>query len=208
MPGKRQHYIPRFLLRRFAIDPGEKTPHVWRLDKRSGRPNRVNPANETVIDHYYRVVLEDGTVVEEADKVLTRIEDMAARVIRELVDPGYTVSGEDVLRLMLFIVSLKNRTPQAREALREADKRAAELDVEARLSDREAYHRIMRKEGESDEETEAGRLKALEDLNSGRVVIESTLEREVTLMFVGFQEAVDTLLGSLAIICIRSPREL
>ncbi len=205
MPGKRQHYVPRFVLRRFAIDPAAKTPHVWRLDKRTGRPNRVNPANEVVVGHYYRMVLEDGTVVDEADELLTRIEDMAAGVIRKLVDPGYTVTGDDVFQLLLFIVSLKNRTPQAREALREADERAAELDAEVRLSDREAYHRIMRKEGESEEETEAGRLKALKDLKSGRVVIESTPEREVALMFVGFQEAVGTLLGSLGVVCMRVP---
>lgn len=33
MPGKRQHYVPRFLLRRFSIDPANKKSHIFKLEK-------------------------------------------------------------------------------------------------------------------------------------------------------------------------------
>lgn len=44
------------------------------------------------------------------------------------------VSGEHAYILMLFIASLKNRTPQMRESLRETDEQAAELAMEQMLS--------------------------------------------------------------------------
>lgn len=120
----------------------------------------MNPLNEAVVGHYYRIVLEDGTVIDEADKALDRIETMAAEVVPKLDDPGYTVTGDDVYRLMLFIATLKNRTPQAREGLREADERAAELHFEVMLSDRERFHEVSHK-ARSSNEVEAERLRLL-----------------------------------------------
>jgi hypothetical protein len=51
MPGKRQHYVPKFLIRRFAIDPTNKKSLIVKLEKRTGKPSRVNPLNELVIGH-------------------------------------------------------------------------------------------------------------------------------------------------------------
>jgi hypothetical protein len=207
VPGKRQHYVPRFLLRRFAIDPTDKRSLVFRLDKKTGQPRRVNPANEVVVGHYYRIVGEDGTVDDTADEVLDRIETMAAEVIAKLADPAYTVTGDDVQRLVLFIVTLKNRTPQGREALRETDERAGELWLEMLLSDREHFHHVMRKHGGTEEDIEAERLKALDELKSGRIVMESSPEREVALMFGAVENTAKTVFEKLACVCLRAPAD-
>lgn len=205
VPGKRQHYVPRFLLRRFSIDPANKKSLIYRLDKDTGRNRRVNTTNEVVIGHYYRIKHEDGTVDDTADEVLDRIEDMAADVVAKLADPAYSVTGEDVQKLLLFIVTLKQRTPQGREALRETDERTAELWMEATLSDREHYHRVMRKYGGSDDEIEADRLRALEDLRNGRLVMESTPEREVALMFTALEQTTKKLSEEIGCVCVRVP---
>jgi hypothetical protein len=201
MPGKRQHYVPRFLLRRFAVAPEDKRSLIWKLEKASGRPLRVNPANEAVVGHYYRMVLEDGEVVDEADTVLDRVEDMAVNVIRRLAEASYTVSGDDVQVLMLFIATLKARTPQTRETLREMDERAAELTLEMQFSDRDHYHKTVRarQPERSEEDIEAERVQSLEDLRAGRIGIASTPEREVALMFAGLEETTKTLFEQLAI---------
>ena len=62
MPGKRQHYVPKFMLRRFGVDSDDKRTLIWRLDKKTGRPERVNPINEAVIGRYYRITQNDGTI--------------------------------------------------------------------------------------------------------------------------------------------------
>jgi Protein of unknown function (DUF4238) len=206
VPGKRHHYVPKFLVRRFAVDPADRKSLVFKLEKTTGRPSRVNPLNELVIGHYYRIVLGDGTVMNEADGALDRIESMAAEVVLKLAAPAYTVNTDDALRLTLFILSLKNRTPQAREALREVDERAAELDLEVRLSDREHYHKVMGG-GRSEEEVEEERLKWLEDLRAGRIGLASSPEREVALMLAGLPEATETVLASLGWRCMRVPMD-
>jgi hypothetical protein len=205
VPGKRQHYVPRFLLRRFSIEPADRRSLIFRLDKKTGRNQRVNPTNEAVVGHYYRVVREDGTVDNTADEVLDHIETMAAEVIVKLANPGTRVTGDDVERLLLFTVTLKQRTPQGREALREADERAGELELELALSDREHFHRVMRKGGETEEQVETRRLEMLDDLRAGRILGQSTPDREVALMFTAVEHTTKTIFEKLGCICLRAP---
>jgi hypothetical protein len=205
MPGKRQHYIPRVLLRRFAIEPADKRSLIWKLPKSRGGARRVSITNEAVVGRYYRMVLEDGTVVDEADEILDRIENMAKDVIPKLKDADYWVTGDDVFRLVLFIVTLKNRTPQAREALRETDEQMADLWLEVVLSDRERYHRTMGKTGRAAEDIEADRVRFLGELREGKLGLQSSPEREVALMLAGLPEAMERLLPVIDITCMRVP---
>ena len=209
MPGKRQHYVPRFLPRRFAVAPEDKRSLIWKLEKSSGRPLRVNPANEVVVGRYYRMVLDDGEVIDEADKVLDRIEDMAVDVIRRVAEPSYPVSADDVQVLMLFIATLKSRTPQTRETLREMDERAAELFLEMQLSDRGRYHEMVRagQPERAEADVEAERLRLLEDVRTGRIGMVSSAEREVALMFAGLEETTKTLFEQLSIRRVRIREE-
>ena len=202
VPGKRQHYIPLFLLRRFCIDPQDKKSLIFRLDKKTGQNRRANPTNEAVVGHYYRMVLEDGAVDNTADETLDRIETLSSDVIRRLEDPAYEVNGDDVAQLMLFITTLKQRTPQGREALREVDALAGELFLEMRLSDREEYHRVMGA-GRPADEVEHERLQALRDLREGRVGVESTQSREVAMMFVALEQGTNAIFERLGVSCVR-----
>jgi hypothetical protein len=208
MSGKRQHYLPQFHQRRFGIEPRNKKTQVWRLDKKSGKPERVDPSGEAVIDHYYSVTLEDGTVVDHADNVLGRFESDAAPVIERIVkDPGYRVTGPDVQALLLYIVTLKNRTPRAREGLRESDERANELLFEAMLSDQVRYHRTMAKHDGSSEELESTRLKLLADLRAGEIVVESEPDREVAMMLIAVEGTARKLCEDIGVHCLRVPAE-
>lgn len=205
MPGKRQHYIPRFLLRRFCIDPADKKSLVFRLDKKSGANRRANPANEAVVGHYYRIVRDDGSVDNLADETLDRIETFSSEIINRLEDPGYVVTSGDVVQLMLFITTLKQRTPQGREALRETDARASELWLEMRLSDRDDYHRVAGN-GRPEDEVENERLEYLRELRDGQLGVESTPSREVAMMFLALEHTTETIFEKLGIVCVRPRR--
>ena len=121
MSGKNQHYLPQFTSGGWDRT-AQQEDVLWRLDKKTGKPEKVKPAKEAVLDGYYSVTLEDGTVVDEPDEVLGRFESDAAPVIERIVqDDSYRVDGRDVQKLILYIATLKNRTPRAREGLRESD---------------------------------------------------------------------------------------
>ncbi len=180
MPGKRQHYVPKFLLRRFAIDPGNKKSLIYKLERGTGKPSRVNPLNEVVQRHYYRLELPDGTIDDSADELLDRFESEAAPRIADLVSADGIVGDHmDYFWLANFIASLKPRTAAGREQLREMDVQIAELSAELRLSDPDEW---------PDTVSEAERLQMLDDLRGGLLRFESTPSREVGLMFVALQK--------------------
>ena len=193
------------MFRRFCIDPADKKSHIFRLDKSTGRNGRVNPVNEAVIGHYYRLVDEDGGVDNTADELLDHFETKAAEVIKQLGGPTHRPTPEDVFWLTLFIVTLKQRTPRGREALRATDERAGELQLEVLLSDRERYHRTMSGAGRAADEVEAERLKLLTDLRDGRIQMESSPSREVALMFMAFEQTGQAIFDQLAWVCVRAP---
>ena len=54
MAGKKnQHYVPKFLLKRFARAEGRWADHIFRLDKRSGKPGPAVPRHEAAKNRYW-----------------------------------------------------------------------------------------------------------------------------------------------------------
>src|SRR5689334_8531391 len=52
---KRHHYLPQFLLRRFAVTEGRWAGHVWRLDLRTGQITPAVPRTEASRNRYYKL---------------------------------------------------------------------------------------------------------------------------------------------------------
>jgi hypothetical protein len=205
MAGKRQHYVPRLLLRRFVIDPSAKKLLLYRLDKATGKVVKRDPINEAVIGHYYRITLPDGTVVDEADKAFDRIESMAAESIQRLEDRSYIGIADDHLIMMLFTASLQRRTPQAREVIRETTERAAEIYAAQRLSDKSAYHESMTGRGKSEEEVEAERQRLLKLFRQGQIRAQGTPSHEIAFMLLALEGTVNTMFERLGVTCLRIP---
>lgn len=196
------------MLRRFGVDPDDKRTHVWRLDKKTGRPERANPTNEAVIGRYYRITRDDGSIDDSADEALDAIEGEAADVIRRVARSGYSATAEDVGHLLLFAVTLKQRTPQGREAIREMDVQIGKLQNEVSLQNRERFYEVMKLHfDETEDELEVRRGRMLEDLRSGRVQVRSTPSREVAVMFSTLAEASDELFEKLGCVMLRAPAD-
>ena len=202
MPGKRQHYVSRFHLARFR-DRADEQGRVWRAGKRDDSLRRVVPRREAAIDNYYRIVLEDGTVRNDADDFLTEIENVAAPVVEKISDPDYRVSGQDVYDLLRYIVTLHNRTPQAREALEQVLARMAETQFEVFLSDRAHHHEVMGKSGRPEVEIEHERLKLLKQLRDGNLELEVPRNQIIASMFVAIDAATEVLFTRFGATCFR-----
>jgi hypothetical protein len=187
---KRHHYVPRFLLKRFAEHPDAKKPSVWWLSKATGANARRNVENEAVIGHYYRISNATDVPAGFPEKVLSDIEGPAAEAIREVETQPRSLSLEHRQALALFVVLQHKRTPAGREHLRFVDELTHRLLTEVNLNNPESWADAMKTTGdfESDEQAERERLETLRDFQEGRVIVESTPDREIAGMFLAAPE--------------------
>lgn len=194
MAGKSHHYLPRFLLRRFAEKRGPRDGLVWRLDTQSGQAQLVAPKYEAALPHYYRLEREDGTTDSGPEDVLARIESGAASALQK-VDRGQVPSDEDRTWLALFVLFQHRRTPAGRERLKFYDELMAELMTEVSLSNAKRFQRraCVAAPDMSPEDIEQVRLELIEDLKSGRVKLGSTPSREVAAMFFAVEPVAERL---------------
>lgn len=195
VPGINQHYLPKFLQRRFGVNPQDKKTKVFRLDTRTGACRKANPRNEAAERHYYRLVDEDGVINDDADEFLDSVESRAAAVIQRLVSaPNAEPLPEDLVTLALFVATMKSRTPEGRADLADADVEFGKLAGQRLFSDPEAVRRGL-PPGATDQEVEATRQRLLDDLRDGRIYFESSPTRELGMMFAALPSLVEWLIS-------------
>jgi hypothetical protein len=192
-PKKSQHYVPKWLLRRFAVVDGRWQGHIFRLARRTGKVGPAVPRSEAAENRYYDLP-EDVVGEFQPEAVLERIENDAALVIRR-IEQRKQLHPLDVVRLAYFFALQTVRTPQDRAEQRYLDGVMATQLQELRFSARDRAVAFLREHDPtlSLEEAEEERQRIVDDLRAGRVRLESTAAREVAGMFLGLNDAVTTL---------------
>lgn len=201
MSAKRHHYLPAFLIRRFAQ---RKEPlHVYRLDIKTGRTLLVPPRSQGFKHQFYRFEIDgkpveiDGEPVDPGfvERALQQLESATARVIRRLV-AGEEIPLEDRAVLAFFCVLQQRRTPNGRKERRFLDEFMHKALQEVRFSNRDEFCAEARERFPhlSEEEVERFRVETLEDLKSGKLVFEAPPAREIAMMFFQVHKIVPMLL--------------
>lgn len=206
MAGKRHHYLPRLLLRRFAETSGRREGLVWRLDRVSGQPRPVAPKYEAALPHYYRLEKPDGTTDSRPEDLLASIENATGPILRRL-ERGDEPTAAERAWLALFVVLQHRRTPVAREWLKFYDEMTAKLTTEVSLANPQSFHRRARAADPnmSFEAVEQVRLELLADMEAGRLTVESTPSREVACMFLAADKVAEALVMGFTWAVIRAP---
>jgi hypothetical protein len=201
MSAKRHHYLPTFLIRRFAQ---RKEPRfVYRLDIKTGRPRLVPPRSQAFRHQYYRFEIDgeaievDGQLIDPGfvEQALQRLESTTAPVITRLVASN-EVPPEERQVLAMFCVLQQKRTPAGRKERRFLDEFMHTLLAEVRFSNREEFHTHAREAFPdlSEDEIETFREQTLDDLRSGQLVLEAPPAREIAMMFFQLDEVVSIIL--------------
>lgn len=204
---KRHHYVPLFLFRRFTAGSTGKRDSVWRLDVKSGRPDKVNPVNEAVEKHLYRVTLSDGSYDLGAEKALSMIEGEAARIVAQLDTCGCVAPAPiDEEWLAMFVHSMHQRTPLARSWHKFFDEHTATEWTRVLLSNPESSRKALIHAGlvATDEEAEEQRLAMLSGLENGEWAFASDSSRQTAWMFIAMEEKIKALLECLTWVLVRA----
>lgn len=129
---KRQHFVPKFLLRRFAARDGRWQGHVFRLPVSGGGPKPAVPKTEAAQNRYYDLPEELVGEV-QPELILEKIESGAAAAISRLEQHQH-LRDADLVWLAYFASLQTNRTPADRAEARYLDEVMATQMEELRFS--------------------------------------------------------------------------
>ena len=204
---KRQHFVPKFLLRRFAATGGRWQGHIFRLDKASGRCRSAVPRTEAAKNRYYDLP-EDAVGEFQPESILEKIESGGAAAIQRL-ERGETLDPANVIWLAYFSALQTSRTPLDRAERRYLDGVMAAQMEEIRFSAPEKAVAFLRDEDPTltEDQAEAKRRRLVDDLGSGRIRIESTADREIAGMFLGLNDAVTQLASQCDWVLVKLPND-
>lgn len=116
----RHHYVPQFYLRGF-VDPDTPSghePYLWLHEPGSGWEKRA-PKNAAERTGYYAFPDSEGNQSEEAERMLSRVEDTAAQILRNLLAER-SLSVQARAEFALFIALMQARIPGQVEHIAEA----------------------------------------------------------------------------------------
>jgi len=103
---KKQHFVPRFYLANFCNEDG----YLWTHDSRRGKARRTTPDNTAFETNIYSPEVEDGERFDEIEKVLSKIEGVAAPLLKRLLNCE-KLSDSEKADMALFMASMFVRSP-------------------------------------------------------------------------------------------------
>ena len=170
--AKRQHFLPRLLLRGFA-EARNGQDYVFQMETGARKaPRRVNVLTAASRHRLYAGLGDDGQPSNRNEGYLALLEDHAAPALAHLLaDPGALAPGERAT-IAFFVALQKMRTPVAAEQVTLLANAALQRATSELYSDRRAFaerHRAFFDNGATDAEIEQFRVETLDLIRKGEV---------------------------------------
>lgn len=168
--AKRQHFIPRFHLKRFSRERGGRD-YLFQLDVHRGRPQRIQPEEAASRRYFYATLDEEGNRNNRIEGFLALVERHAAPAFKRLLEAPEKLSDSDRATIAFFLALLDARTPGGTERGADLADTTMRMMFANSFSDANSFASKYREWfGEAtDEEIEDFRRRTLEMLRSGQV---------------------------------------
>jgi len=141
---KRQHYVPRFYLKRFA-DPQDDYGRLFVFEKKTGRSWASTPRDAGCENYFYQVETTGGADRQALEKVLGKVEQQVAPVLMRTLDSGELPAGtSDSTALMNLVAMMILRTPGFRTVMKRAADLKARQRIHQMVESPEAWSRICK----------------------------------------------------------------
>lgn len=169
MPGdpRRHHFIPQFMLRKFARPDGQIA--VFSVPDQTHSLRHVR--DTAVMKDLYTVIDEEHGETLSVEKILAEADGQAAGVIEHLISHGLPISIEERGNLAMWISLLHVRGPHMRRTLEALFDQTYKLDLSLVANAEDARARLQENLGRMPTEDEVRELvEAVNDLESFEVV--------------------------------------
>jgi len=169
--AKRHHFIPRFLLNRFA----KADERLVQLDKTSSKPQSILANKAASRQRFYTFADDEGNRSSVLEGIFGMAEDDAAPALLRLEENG-KLSDHDRASISLFLAYLWCRTPSARKQAERIGEEIRTGMLATQLADRHDFIAKLEKAAETDadlrmtpDEAEILRQRMIGQLKDGTV---------------------------------------
>lgn len=169
--AKRQHFVPRFLLRGFAEARNHKE-YVFQMETTSRKaPMRVNVLRAASRHRLYTALGDDDKPSNRNEGYLALLEQHAAPALRHLMEEPETLSAGERATIAFLVALQMVRTPIAAEELTQLANAAFQQAASDLCSDRGAFADRRRElaGAATDAEIEEFRRRALDQVRKGQM---------------------------------------
>lgn len=180
-----QHYLPQGYLRGFAPQGhGNKTGKLRIIDLLERKCFSAGPQDVAKVRDYYVFINTQG----EADyrietELFNRVDNDAARIIRQIDQTQSIPKGGDWEALCAFIAFMQLRTPQFRQANQEVAQHAFDLMANDTFSSREAFEESKKRfEAQAGEVLTENYEAFKDDFRSGDYIVEPHRNEHIQFM--------------------------
>ncbi|MBS1723480.1 MAG: DUF4238 domain-containing protein [Armatimonadetes bacterium] len=126
--SRKHHVVPRFLLAGFT-DTGAKHGTLYRFDTEQITVTSGTPKAVGYIRDFYNVQTDSGQD-DAYERAYGKIEDVAAPIVRRIVQTRLMPPETDMDSLIMFIASMERRSPRAKRSLDRPVNEIAQLSLE------------------------------------------------------------------------------
>ena len=133
-PAKRHHFVPQFLLARFAAPVASGQPKLWKLDTTTGECEPVTPRGTAWERNLYAVHGEDGSRIADLEGFFGLVESHAAESIARLIADPLSLALGDRANIAMFLALQDERTPLALDAAEQTLKQMALMFLTVELT--------------------------------------------------------------------------
>lgn len=200
---RRHHQIPRFYLQRFSCP---NTGRIWTYDKEAGKAWPRSVDDTGFERHLYSVTMDDGQRNTEIEDMIAKIEETAAPLLQEVIS-GKDLSGQSRYDFASFVAMMLVRTNAFRRLYAEihGNMRMAR-DYGIASNDALFETTMQRFQADCGEVTDEQkqRLRAIM-LDPSDYIIQ--VDREYTLLALGFHDALAPLISSMEWTVVEAPKK-
>jgi Protein of unknown function (DUF4238) len=180
--AKRQHFIPRLMLKRFGREIDGKV-FIFQLDVKTGAPRRVQIEDAASRRYFYALKNEDGTRNNRLEGFFALVEQYAAPALKRFLDSPEDIADHDRATLSFFFALLDPRTPGGGTQAEQVSNASMRMLLANNLADPKVFANSYRHlfGDESDEEIETFRQRTMKMLETGEIAFSDPRGRALQL---------------------------
>jgi hypothetical protein len=208
--ARRHHFVPAFLLARFATPGRQRKGFIFQLDTKSGKPQRTTPNDTAFGDELYAQDTDDGPD-RTIEAFLSVVEKHGARALQRLVDDPYGLSYEDRQTISYLLAFQHSRTPVGLKLIMENAGAMRDIALRIDFGNADAFRRWYRDlvDGEADDdEIEARRERMLKQLERGEAPLRPLKTEAFRLLLTTADDIAQVVNGLAWTICVANGGEL